>query len=102
MRIRKGAPWLIALLATVAASQTASAHLPGAKRFACGDNCGDASSSFANQAQTRVAYKLVYDTVMEKRWHTVYKTVSETVNTQVTKTVYKEESSTQYRPCYRT
>jgi len=50
----------------------------------------------ACQQQNRVCYKLVYDTVMEKRWHTSYKTVCETVNKQVTKTCYRERMP---KPC---
>ena len=91
MRMRMGAPLVVAMVSLLAAVQSATASHCGAARF--GSNpCCDAQSCFpACQQQSRVCYKLVWDTVQEKRWHTCYKTVQETVNKQVTKTLYREE-----------
>src|SRR5882724_4971074 len=96
MKMRKGAPLLIALAALFGAAQVASAQTCGAGRFSsCGNADCDAQCCFSTcQQQNRVCYKLVYDTVMEKRWHTSYKTVCETVNKEVTKTCYKDVCET--------
>ena len=56
----------------------------------------------ACQQQCKTCYKLVYDTVLEKRWHTCYQTVQETVMKQVCKTCYREECRTCYKTCYET
>lgn len=99
MRMRKEAPLLFALVALLSGVQAASASHCGAFRFSrCSNACSDAQTCYSTcQQQNRVCYKLVYDTVMEKRWHTCYKTVQETVNRQVSKTCYKDE--TRYRDC---
>ena len=104
MKMRKGAPLLIALVALLGAAQAASASHCGAVGYdSCSEGCSDAQSCFpACQQQSRVCYKLVYDTVMEKRWHTCYKTVCETVNKQVCKTCFKDECKTMYRECHVT
>ena len=76
MKMRKGAPLLFALATLLSMVPVASASHCGAVSYACCDGCGDAQGCFsACQQQNRVCYKLVYDTVMEKRWHTCYKTV---------------------------
>ncbi len=48
--------------------------------------------------QMKTSYKLVYDTVLEKRWTTCYQTVQETVMKQVCRTCYRDECKT----CYKT
>src|SRR5438128_1212839 len=99
MRMRMGAPLLVALVSLCTAAGTASASNCGASGFSIfrKPSC-DAQCCFSsNQEQCKVVYKLVYDTVTEKRWHTTYKTVCETVNKQVTKTCYREECKTMYR-----
>ncbi len=101
MRMRKGAPLLFALAALLGLAQAASASTCGAARFSIfrKANC-DAQSCYSScQQQNRVCYKLVYDTVEEKRWHTTYQTVRETVNKAVTRTCFKEECKTMYREC---
>jgi len=99
MILRKGAPLLFALVALLGAADAASASHCGFFRFSrCKDACSDAQNCYSScQQQNRVCYKLVYDTVEEKRWHTCYKTVCETVNKQVTR--YREECQTRYREC---
>src|SRR4029077_10936495 len=105
MRMRMGAPrfaspLLVALVSLLAlGTSRASASHCGACGFSIFQkpSC-DAQCCFSsNQEQNKVVYKLVYDTVTEKRWHTTYKTVQETVNKQVTKTCYKDECKTMYR-----
>jgi len=102
MRMRKGAPLFFALAALLGLAQAASASHCGALRFSSLSRaCGDAQCCYsACQQQNRVCYKLVYDDVIEKRWHTCYKTVCETVNKQVCKTCYKEE--VRYKDCHVT
>src|SRR5688572_29499126 len=104
MRMRKGAPLLFALVALLGAIQSASASHCGAARFSIFRNANcDAQNCYSScQEQNRVCYKLVYDNVMEKRWHTSYKTVCETVNKQVTRTCYRDECKTMYRDCHVT
>ena len=70
MRMRKGAPLLFALAALLGAAQAASASHCGFFGFSsCSDACSDAQSCYSScQQQNRVCYKLVYDTVEEKRW----------------------------------
>ncbi len=58
--------------------------------------------SATDESGSKVRHKLVYDTVMEKRFHTCYKTVTETSTKQVCRTCYKEECRTEMRPCTRT
>src|SRR5262249_41382693 len=102
MRLHKGAPLLLALAVLLGASQTAFAQRCGFFRFSsCSDACGDAQNCYSScQQQNRVCYKLVYDTVEEKRWHTCYKTVCEVVNKEVTRC--REECRTMYRDCHVT
>src|SRR5947207_2344275 len=104
MRMRKGAPLVIALAALFGMVQLASASECGAARFSIFRNANcDAQCCYPScQQQNRVCYKLVYDTVLEKRWHTCYKTVCETVNKEVTKTCYKEECKTVMKECHVT
>jgi hypothetical protein len=105
MIMRKGAPLLFALAALLGAAQTASASHCGFFRFSsCSDPCCDVQNCYSScQQQNRVCYKVVYDTVEEKRWHTCYKTVCEMCTKQVTrcreecKTMYKECQVTKYR-----
>ena len=60
--------------------------------------CCDAQSCYPScQQQNRVCYKLVWDTVTEKRWHTCYKPLQETITKQVCRTVWKEECKTLQR-----
>jgi hypothetical protein len=102
--MRKGAPLLFALAALLGAAQAASASHCGFFRFSsCRDACCDAQNGFSSsQQQNRVCYKLVYDTVEQKRWHTCYKTVTEMCPKQVTRTCFKEVAETRYRDCHVT
>src|SRR5438132_10688732 len=104
MRMRLGVPLLAAFVGLVGAVQTAAAANCGAGKYdSCAEPCCDAQCGFtACQQQCRTCYKLVYDTVLEKRWHTCYQTVQETVMKPVTKTCYREECKTCYKPCYET
>src|SRR5262249_41827312 len=100
MRMRLGAPLVVALVALFGAVQSAHANNCGAATYSCcpQPSC-DAQCCFSSaQNQCRTAYKLVYDTVLEKRWQTCYKQVNETVMQQVQKTCYRNEC----RTCYRT
>ncbi len=101
MKMRKGAPLLFALATLLSAVPVASASTCGAVSYACCDGCGDAQNCFSVcQQQNRVCYRLVYDNVMEKRWHTCYKT--ECYTNQVTKTCFREECQTRFRECHVT
>src|SRR2546421_636298 len=102
MRMRKGAPLLFAMAALLGAVQSASASHCGFFRFsACRDACSDAQNCYSScQQQNRVSYRLVYDEVQEKRWHTCYQTVCETENRQVTR--YRDECKTMYKECHVT
>ena len=76
-------------------------------RRSCSTPCCDAQCCFSDcQQQCKTCYKLVYDTVLEKRWHTCYQTVNETVMKPVCKTCYKTVqetcSRTSRRPATRT
>ena len=100
MRMRLAAPLLAALVALLGAVQQAAASHCGATEYTCcTEPSSDAQSCFTPcQQQCRTCYKLVYDTVLEKRWHTCYKTVNETVMKPVCKTCYREECKTCYKP----
>ena len=104
MKMRKVAPLLFALAALLGSAQAASASHCGFFRFSsCRDSCGDAQNCYSScQQQNRVCYKLVYDTVEKKTWHTCYQTVQEVVQKQVTRTCYKDECKTMYRDCHVT
>src|SRR5262245_64592061 len=101
MTISRGAP-LAALALALALSADARAGLGGlCGGCAHGSACGDGQSQFAacgNQLQP--TYKVVYDTVHEKRFHVCYETVRETVLKRVAKTCYRTECQTAYRPCH--
>lgn len=101
MKMRMGAPLLFALIALLGATQAATASHCGAARFSIfRNNSCDAQNCYSScQQQNRVTYKLVYDTVEEKRWHTSYKTETVTVNKQVTRVCYKDECKTMYKQC---
>src|SRR6478752_5787896 len=87
MRMRLGATLLVAMASLLTAGSQARATHCGASGFSnCCDSSCDAQCSYSSCAQqNRVCYKLVYDTVVEKRWHTCYKNVCETVMKPVTK-----------------
>src|ERR1700682_509083 len=99
MRMRLEAPLLIALAALIGSVQPASAaHCGAAKYTSCCEPTSDAQCCFTScQQQCKTCYKLVYDTVLEKRWHTCYQNVQETVMKPVTKTCYREEAKTCYK-----
>src|SRR5690349_2798239 len=104
MRIRLGAPLALAVLGLFWAGSTARASHCGCTQYA-GWNapCCQAQSGFAaNQAQTRSTYRLVYDTVVEKRFHVCHQTVCETVMRPVCKTCYRCEQRTCYKQCEET
>src|SRR5438270_5297098 len=102
MRMRLGAPLLAALVGLLGAVQQATAGNCGCEKYSA-QPCCDAQCCFTScQQQCKTCYKLVYDTVLEKRWHTCYKTVQETVMKQVCETCYREECKTCYKPCYQT
>src|SRR5262245_42607395 len=103
MRMRLGVP-LLAFAGLLGAVQTAAAANCGAANYSGSiQPCADAQTNFAaQQQQTRTCYQLVYDNVMETRWHTCYQTVQETVMKPVTKTCYREECKTCYKKCYET
>ena len=77
MRMRLGAPLLVALVGLFGAAGSAAASHCGAATYSCCEQpCCDAQCCFSScQQQCRTCYKLVYDTVLEKRWQTCYKQV---------------------------
>src|SRR5262245_40747599 len=87
-----------------AAAQSARASHCGAASYGCCPQPAcDAQCCYPTaSSQLRTTYKLVYDTVMEKRWVTCYQTVQETVMKNVTRTCYRDECQTCYKPCYQT
>ncbi|HEX4592109.1 MAG TPA: hypothetical protein VH120_19405, partial [Gemmataceae bacterium] len=80
MRMRLGAPLAVAVAGLLWAAAPAHAAFLGATKYACCPQpCCDAQSCFGScQQQCRTRYQLVYDTVLEKRFHTCYQTVTET------------------------
>ena len=107
MRMRLGVPLLAALVGLLGAVRPAAAGHCGADRYnCCAEPCCDAQCCFTScQQECRTCYKLVYDTVLEKRWHTCYQTVNETVCKPVCKTCYKTVQETCIKnvqeTCYR-
>src|SRR6476660_5362530 len=99
MRTRLGAPLLCAVTGLLTLVGTASAGNVGASNYtSTGTPVSDAQVSFSDcQTQNRTGYKLVYDTVLEKRWHTCYQTVNETIMKPVTKTCYRDECKTEIK-----
>src|SRR5438105_7615819 len=92
MRTRLVAPLLVACVALIAAHQATAAHCGAPGYGSCSQPVGEAQCSYsACQAESATSYRLVYDTVVEKRWHTTYRTVHETVMKPVTRTVCREE-----------
>src|SRR5271165_2430575 len=103
MRMRLAAPLLVGLVGLCAVNSASASHC-GAGSYGCTDQptC-DAQCCFPAQCQqTRTVYKLVWDNVLEKRWHTCYQTVPETVMKQVTKTCYRDEVKTCYKTVHET
>ena len=104
MRMRLGAPLTAILVGLLGAVQGASASHFGAD---CYDGCSRSRAATPSRAsrpassRCKTCYKLVWDNVMEKRWHTTYQTVQETVMKQVCKTCYRDECKTCYRTCTR-
>src|ERR1700720_1459660 len=107
MRMRLGAPLLAAMVGLLGAVNPAkAAHCGAASYDGCAQPCSDAQCCFTPcQQQCKTCYKLVYDTVLEKRWHTCYQTVQETVMKPVCKTCYRDECKTCYKnvaeTCYK-
>src|SRR6476661_4346241 len=104
MRMRLGAPLAVAVVGLLWAASPANAAFNGATKYAnCPQSCCDAQSCFSSvQQQCRTRYQLVYDNVLEKRFHTTYQTVNETVMKQVCKTCYRTEQKTCYKTCRET
>src|SRR5262249_6726209 len=99
MRFRFGAPLAAAALALLGAPAARAGHCGAANYDSCSQPCCDAQTSFAScNNQSKASYKVVYDTVMEKRFHVCHQTVTETVMKPVCKTCYREEQKT----CYKT
>src|SRR3954468_11968129 len=105
MRMQVGATLLCAVVAGLSmAVQSASASHCGAASYGCCPQPAcDAQCCYPTATtQLKTCYKLVYDTVMEKRWTTCYQTVNETVMKTVCRTCYRDECKTCYKPCYST
>ena len=102
MKIRLGASLAVAAFVLCGAeAQAGLGGLAGLGSSPCAD--GDTQANFsACNTHVRATYKLVYDTVLEKRFHVCYQTVQETVMTPVTKTCYRDEYKTCYKPCQQT
>ena len=97
MMIRKGAPWLAALAILGAGSAAFAGHFGTTKYSAAGGGCCDAQSNFG-AGQGASGQQVVYDSVVEKRYHTSYQTTTETVMKPVATTTY----SCEQRTCYKT
>src|SRR5262249_32802156 len=104
MRTRLGASLAAAAVAALWASPSAYAGHTGATKYsACCQPACDAQTNFgAAAAQSRAGYQVVYDTVVEKRFHTCYQTVTETVMKPVTRTCYRDEVRTTYKTVHET
>src|SRR4029077_9637137 len=98
MRIRFAAPLVLALLAQFGAAE-AKAGLGGICGWGCTPKAaGDCQVNFATcDSQVKPTYKLVYDTVKEKRFKVCHETVKETVMKPVQKTRCREEEQTCYK-----
>ena len=96
MRMRNAATLLLTMasvLATVGAAR--ASHCGAASYSSCCQPASDAQCCYPSAAQQmKVCYKLVHDTVIEKRWVTCYQTVNETVMKQVSRTCYRDETKT--------
>src|SRR5262249_280787 len=70
MRMRMGATLLVAVAGLIGSASNASASTCGAASYGCcPEPCCDAQCCHSTaSAQMRTCYKLVYDTVLEKRW----------------------------------
>ena len=104
MKMRLGAPLLLAMAGLFGLGSSAQASHCGCTQYAGWSNpCCDAQCCFtASQAQTKASYRLVYDTVTEKRFHVCHQTVCETVMRPVCKTCYRTEQRTCYKQCCET
>ncbi|AWM36085.1 hypothetical protein C1280_03040 [Gemmata obscuriglobus] len=98
MAIRQGAPWLAAIAVLSVGSVALAGHF-GTTKYAAGNGCSpcDAQTNFA-AGQGPCSQQVVYDCVVEKRYHTCYQTTCETVLKPVTKTTYACEEKT----CFKT
>jgi hypothetical protein len=103
MRMRSGV-LLVAVAGLLSSATLARADHCGAAGYSCTSQpVSECQTSFTcQQGCGRTCYKLVYDTVLEKKWQTCYKTVCETVPKMVCKTCYREECKTVCKPCYVT
>ena len=83
MFTRIGAPLAIAVLALLGSGKAFA--LGGVAKYGTCNSCGDSQTSFSDAANgSKPGYRLVYDTVQEKRFHVVHQTVNETVMKPVT------------------
>ena len=96
MSIRKGAPWLAAFAILSVGSAATAGYFGATKYSAVGGTCCDAQSNFG-AGQGPAGQCVVYDSVVEKRYHTSYQTTTETVMKPVTKTTYSCEQQTHYK-----
>jgi hypothetical protein len=92
---------LVAVAGLLSSATLARADHCGAASYSCTSQpVSECQTSFTcQQGCARTCYKLVYDTVMEKRWQTCYRTVCETVPKMVCKTCYRDECKTVCKPC---
>ena len=88
MTIRWGASLAFTLaLALADGSSVRAGHCGAAKYSGECDPCSDAQVSFTScQNGCKPSYKLVYDTVTEKRFHVCHQTVCDTVMKPVSRT----------------
>src|SRR5260221_4254463 len=98
MRMRLGAPLVLAAAGLFWAAAPAQAAHCGSTLFQPKSACCDAQSCFNSCEQgTRTSFKLVWDNVTEKRFHVCHQTVCATVMKPVCKTCYRTEQRTGYR-----
>src|SRR5438270_4624621 len=103
--IRKqwGMPLGVAVVGLLWAASTSQAAHCGCTSFPSGGHPCDAQCCFnAAQQQTRTSYRLVWDNVLEKRFHVCHQTVCERSMKPVCKTCVRIEQRTCYNECQET
>src|SRR5215472_98275 len=108
MRTRLGTSLAVAAVAVLWASPPARAGYFGATKYTgTPQPVSESQTNFAaGQAGCQPGYQVVYDNVVEKRYHTVYQdsceTVRETADKQVTETVCRPVCETVMKECRTT
>ena len=85
-------------IALLFAAPADASHCGAGSYSACPEVCGDPCTFSRVCMIFRPRYQMVWDTVVEKRWHTCYQTVTETVLKDVQRTCYQTEERVCMRP----